>query len=105
MNPNTAQSLDPKLKEAYDRVMGTQVNFQAQPKPATPPQSSKVGPSPSSSPAPTATEPEMVSINTTAPIAKPAPAKGKISPIIFVVLGVGFFLFYTVLWLKVFKIF
>ncbi len=116
MNPNLAQNLDPKLKETYDRIMGTQVNVQSpQPVQQTHVPVEGVGPvsSPTPTPASTVAEPaskeekiEMVSINTssTAPAAKPSSSK-KTSPVIFVVLGVGFFLLYTVVWLKVFKIF
>jgi len=123
VNPNLAQNLDPKLKETYDRIMGTQVNVQS-PRPVAPtPQPVQqihvpvegVGPvsSPTPTPASTVAEPaskeekvEMVNINTSsaAPAAKPSSSK-KTSPVIFVVLGVGFFLLYTVVWLKVFKIF
>lgn len=117
MDPKLAQNLDPKLQETYNRIMGTPVNIQSPPPPThepiqpqhvpveqvVVPQAPPVEQIPS--PTPTTAEPEMVSINATAPIAKPAAAKGKISPIIFVVLGVGFFLFYTVVWLKIFNIF
>lgn len=132
MNPNTAQTLDPKLKEVYDRVMGADVGARLQGEAAdkggtsthaqpensvsqhVPVEGIPVQNTPTPQPAPAqqpsvsttpATEPQMVSINTSAaPAAKPASSK-KISPVIFVVAGVGFFLLYTVVWLKVFKIF
>lgn len=115
MNPNLAQNLDPKLKETYDRIMGTRVNVQS-PKPVAPaPQPSPqehvpvegVAPVSTSAPAAKEEKPEMVNINTSssspAPAAKTASSK-KMSPIIFVVAGVGFFLVYTVVWLKIFGI-
>lgn len=116
MDPKLAQNLDPKLKETYDRIMGTPVNIQSAPLPTHEPIQQEhvpieqvVVPQPppaEQTPSPAvSTEPEMVNINATAEVAKPAAAKGKISPVIFVVLGVGFFLFYTVVWLKIFKIF
>lgn len=112
MNPNAQQqNLDPKLKEAYDRVMGSQFNpqpsapsapsSQPQPQPqqkveqrATPPSS---GPQPiiNINPAQTGTKPQQVE-----------KVKGKgISPIVFIALGLLFFGGYTFIWLKVFKIF
>lgn len=119
MNPAAAQNLDPKLKETYDRIMGTQAapaqppsqkpsDAPTQPQEHVPieqvvvPQVSPVEQVPSPV---TSAEPEMVNINATAEVAKPAAVKGKISPVIFIVLGVGFFLFYTVVWLKIFNIF
>lgn len=117
MNPNTAQSLDPKLKEVYDRVMGAPVSPQSSANSASehvpvegmPVQKAVNYQSPHAEQPPIAqspaTEPQMVSINTSAaPTAKPASSK-KISPIIFVAAGVGFFLAYTFVWLKVFKVF
>lgn len=115
MDPKLAQNLDPELKKTYDRIMGTPVNVQSPAPTHEPIQQEHVPieqvvvppappveqtPSPVSSP-----EPEMVNINATAEVAKPATTKGKISPVIFIVLGVGFFLFYTVVWLKIFNIF
>lgn len=128
MNPNLAQNLDPKLKEAYDRVMGTEVGgtdrvrLQASQtgeldKGGLPAQPSNA----SASSAPTAsqsaqpiTEAPFVSPQTIKPsesfysqtVLKPAPAKSdrKISPIIFVAVGIAFFLLYTFIWLKVFSV-
>lgn len=117
MNPTTAQSLDPKLKEVYDRVMGAPVSPQSPENSVpqhVPVEGIPIQNTPAPQPAPLqepsvqatpASEPQMVSINTSAaPAAKPESSK-KISPIIFVAAGVGFFLAYTFIWLKVFKIF
>lgn len=120
MNPNLAQSLDPKLKETYDRIMGTQLpkapasptpqaNTPGQTVPNTQPQPEPQPQTPTPTPAPAPTEElkaGMVNINASIPQEKPAAIpKKKISPVIFVVIGVGFFLIYTVVWLKVFKVF
>ncbi|HZQ29692.1 MAG TPA: hypothetical protein VFA93_01270 [Patescibacteria group bacterium] len=111
MNPSQ-QNLDPKLKEAYDRVMGTQIPqpggtgspspvAQAQPQPQ--PQKAEEHPAPASSgPQP------IININSNQPGAKPQQvqkAKGKgISPVVLITLGLLFFGGYTFIWLKVFKI-
>lgn len=114
MNP-TAQTLDPKLKETYDRVMGTQLPPQPDQKPQPAPQPAQevhlpvenIPPAPTPTPPPVAAEPEMVNINATVPqhVAPAAVSKKKFSPIIFVVAGAGFLLIYTFIWLKVFKLF
>lgn len=124
MNPNLAQNLDPKLKETYDRIMGTELsktasspasvsgqareNLSSSPQPTHVPIEQVVVPqTPSKTPpAPDETKVEMVSINASSatPAAKPSSLR-KISPIIFVVAGVGFFIAYTVVWLKIFNIF
>lgn len=116
MNPNLAQNLDPKLKETYDRVMGTQLNpqpaqkTQPAPKPAQPVQEVHLP----QTPPPTAPEPtlqkepevEMVNINGTVSVAKPAAvSKKKSSLVVFIAAGIGFLLLYTIIWFKVFKIF
>lgn len=114
MNPNLAQTLDPKLKETYDRVMGTEVptNVGAS-SPANEPQKHVpvehiVTPqNPVTVPAQENSEPEMININAAPNTnASSQVSKGrKISPVIFVVVGVAIFSLYTVIWLKVFKIF
>lgn len=119
MNPNLAQSLDPKLKETYDRVMGMQLN----PRPATPKSPQPVAPVPQSQtpvqPASPVSAPEhsaqddsqveMVNINTPTPQGQTnttaaSAKKSKIKPVIFVAAGVLFFAIYTVIWLKFFSI-
>lgn len=122
MNPNAAQTLDPKLKEVYDRVMGTPTSAAGAnpPQPAKPieptplshvpieqvvvPQTPEVEPTPTPSPTPIPAEPEMVNINTSIPQTQQTKSPRKLSPIIFVAVGIGFFLFYTFVWLKVFGV-
>lgn len=112
MNPNVASTLDPKLKEAYDRVMGTAVNQKPpQPKAQAQPQASSIPPTPvehaseplNSTPVTTIKPSESFYSQT---VIKPAPAKSdrKISPVIFLVVGIAFFLLYTFIWLKVFSV-
>ncbi len=114
MNPNAQQqNLDPKLKEAYDRVMGSQVNPQPasptpvqpppQPQPQTQPQKVEQHPTPAQS------DPQpIININQTQTGTKPQQVQkvkgGGISPVILIALGVLFFGGYTFIWLKVFKI-
>lgn len=107
MNPNLAQTLDPKLKEAYDRVMGAEINPQpVGPKPAQPaaPQA------PASQAEPPVQEPqaEMVDINAPSQVSEPqaqsAVKKSKIKPVIFIAAGVVFFALYTFIWLKFFSV-
>lgn len=115
MNPNLAQTLDPKLKETYDRIMGTELP-KAGSSPAVEPQThvpieqiaTPQAPTPEATPnLPEESKVEMVSINTTPSVSKTEQvSKGrKISPVIFIVVGVLFFLLYAFAWLKVFKIF
>lgn len=136
MNPNLG-TLDPKLKETYDRVMGADVGARlqgeaadkggtssqpdqkTQPAPQVQPtkevhlpveHNAAVPTPPPATPEPAPQEEsqtEMVNINATVSQAKPAAvvSKKKSSPVIFIVAGVGFFLLYTVIWLKVFKLF
>lgn len=113
MNPNLAQTLDPKLKEAYDRVMGTQLNtqkpqpLQSQPAVATPAQQTAQTPAPEQ-PKEQTPQVEMVNINTPTSqgettVAAPA-KKSKMKPVIFVIAGVLFFAIYTFIWLKFFSV-
>ena len=117
MNPNVAQTLDPKLKEAYDRVMGTAVNPQPAPQPkaevqtpsSTPPASVEHAAEPLVSTPVTTIKPSDTFLGGQSDgqtVIKPASAKSdrKISPIIFVAVGIGFFALYTVIWLKVFAV-
>lgn len=120
MDPKMPSNLDPKLKEAYERVMGTTI-----PKPSAPPTPTATpmpNPIPGSSQAlPAQPRPEMpspvppspqssetmvkVSPTPTAFVAKPQKAKsGGISPtIIFLGLFV-FFVVYSLFWLKFFNV-
>jgi len=122
MNPKTPQDLDPKLKEAYDRVMGG--NFSPTPPVSKMPEIPKT-----EAPAP-------VAVNTVIPPATPLPnplsaevimpplsvmspsptvfpqqpatsakKKFRILPIIFLIVGLAFFAVYAVVWGKVFNLF
>ncbi len=100
MNPNLAQNLDPKLKEAYDRVMGTDVRSSPEPTP-------KIEVKTTQFPTQPITEAPFVSPQTIKPsVLETVPAKSdrKISPVIFAVVGIAFFLLYTLIWLKVFSV-
>lgn len=108
MNPATAQGLDPKLKETYDRVMGTQVN--PLPSAAKPVEPSAPTPLPSAQhnePIPVSHTDTHVFVATPSASSQNFTAKksSKISPVIFIVAGLVFFAVYTVVWLKVFNIF
>ncbi len=113
MNPTVGQTstLDPKLKEAYDRVMGTAAMSAPQPAPPLSPKPVNTEPIVAEEPkiaqrAPETTNPTMVE-NQTAPSMTTAGAEKKskgISPIIFIVGGVVFFASYAVIWLKVFGV-
>ncbi len=118
MNPAQGQ-LDPKLKETYDRVMGSQFTASAMPKqpvapstsiPSSPIQQSNPVQSPTQSTQTPATAPAQVFVaspatpNGSKTIVK-NPSGKKISPVIFITLGVVFFAAYAVVWLKVFGIF
>ncbi len=126
MNPKTPQDLDPKLKEAYDRVMGGNFNpippaskIPEIPKteaPAAPLPSPAVAPPPPSIPLTNPVEPSqpelpplnVMSPSTTSSTGKQAASakkKLKISPIIFLVIGLAFFVVYAVVWGKVLKLF
>lgn len=125
MNPTTQGQLDPKLKETYDRVMGSQFTV-----PAAPPKS-PVMPSASIPPSPVQTQTPAQTVQAPLPssgqaipasapaqvfVASPATPNGskttvvknpsgkKISPVIFIILGIAFFAVYAVVWLKVFRI-
>ena len=81
MNPKAA-NLDPNLKEAYEKVMGT----------ATPQPTVSTAPQPSG--------------NTARPQAQVVTAKnrGKLSPILIAVAVILFLIIYTVIWTIVFKL-
>ena len=82
MNPKAA-NLDPNLKEAYNRVMGTAI---PQPTVSNPAQT------------PTAdTSKSQTQIVT-------AKNRGKLSPILIVLAVVLFLIIYTVIWVMIFKL-
>lgn len=118
MNQKTPADLDPKLKEAYDRVMGGNLNQSTPPPPpvppkmqtpASPPVNSAPIPTPLTNPAPTDTPPLNVMSPTTASSTGDqvisTKKKSRISPLIFLIVGVVFFIIYAVVWGKVFKLF
>lgn len=82
MNPKTAD-LDPKQKEAYERVMG----HTAAPQPTV-----SVAPQPSVS----AAKPQTQVVT--------AKKKGGVSMILIVFAAVLFFIIYTVIWTMIFKL-
>ena len=121
MNPKTPQDLDPKLKEAYDRVMGANVDTGSvpvqgpqivpPPSPAVPPLTASApidqtpfnrtvgaSPPPINVSAPTYTVPNLQP-------AQPVKKKSKVSPVIFLVIGLAFFAVYAVVWAKIFGLF
>ncbi len=127
MNPKQPADLDPKLKETYERVMGTGATPPA-PTPQRPVQTTVVDqPSPASpiqppTAQPTKSEPEMVQSPQTpksnqsfktpeAPLAnvmvKGPSVKGKKSlmPVLLIIGGIIFFVSYAVIWAKLFGIF
>lgn len=119
-------NLDPKLKEAYERVMGTNVTPSALPVQPTPA-------APAPAPAPMITTPKVVSPPPPPPEVTPAskmepitvgptaiPSSGvgyvaptvegaaantqKISPVIFAVAAFVFFIVYSLFWIKFFNL-
>ncbi|HKC14558.1 MAG TPA: hypothetical protein VKC89_01160 [Patescibacteria group bacterium] len=116
MNPNQ-QTLDPKLKETYDRVMGTQMpNAASSPATASIPQPSAsvqspapVQPQTQTAEHPAAPPAQVFVATPAAPTGKTVVVKNsngkKLSPVVLIVVGLAFFVVYTVVWLKVFAIF
>jgi hypothetical protein len=134
MNPKNINDLDPKLKETYERVMGTsfaQTPTQAAPQPQQPLQTvveptqpplaaqmAQPVETPISAPE-MVPSPQMTPVNPafTQTVTPPpnvmvgdatAPAKKKnafLMPVLFVVGGVIFFVAYAVIWAKVFGLF
>lgn len=103
---NKASALDPKLKETYDRIMGTAVNPSAPPSAmaqpavaAAPPQAAAQTIRPAFAPA----QPSQP----LQPLARVSPEKqttGKMLPIVFVVVAVIFFIAYAIFWVKLFNV-
>jgi len=120
-NPKTPQDLDPKLKEAYDRVMGgnyspsTPTTPNPIPKLETVPVPVTTSPpsTPLTNPMPINVPPSMPPLSAMSPSTAPlneqpiasAKKKSKLSPIIFLVIGLAFFAIYAVVWGKIFKLF
>lgn len=102
MDPKRLNHLDPKLKEVYERVMGTTVaapSAQAQPVPAP---SAKHSASTSAAPSQPAVMPQVTNhVMATPPMMK----KNGLSPMIIIgILVVVFFAIYTVVWMWFFKL-
>lgn len=117
MDPKAAQTLDPKLKEAYDRVMGATIpKTPSQQMPSvdmpTPQKETENPAEPMHPPAPAATPTQPVPAAPTHTIPHPssgfvAPHEEKKSPVsgtLLIVAGVVFLLVYTLFWLKWFGI-
>lgn len=119
MDPKNPTDLDPKLKETYERVMGTVIpNPPAQTPsdgaqaPQSKPTSEPIAPNlaAQTNPAPI----ESVPSETFQPTFVPPPAvsaqtqvfsttkKSKISPFILVLGAIAFFIIYLIIWVKVF---
>lgn len=118
MNPKTPADLDPKLKEAYDRVMGGNFAPSAPTAPPNPAPKIEPVPAPPTNPQPLPPLTNPVSVNmpplnvmspssaaSTEPPAANTKKKLKISPMIFLVAGLAFFAIYAVVWGKIFKLF
>lgn len=91
MNPKNLTQLDPKLREAYERVMGTSAPTQAQTSTTliTPPNSAPV-----------------VSTPTPEPQSQVVASKKRegISPILIAIAVILFFTVYSIIWIKVFNL-
>lgn len=119
MNQKTPQDLDPKLKEAYERVMGG--NFTPSsptqtltPKTETVP-TQTASTMPASNPLPNPAfaanplpPPDVMSPSSTPQKEEPlatAKKKSKLTPLIFLVVGIVFFVIYALVWGKLFKLY
>lgn len=87
MNPGNLSHLDPKLKEAYERVMGTPI--------------SSFAPTASSSPA---YEKSQSSFQPSSQMVVGGKTKGKLSPILIMIALILFFAVYTIMWIIVFDL-
>lgn len=127
MNPQSANNLDPKLKETYDKVMGTSTQpaapapQSAAPAAPAPDQNTQAAPPPADAAqnaAPTIPQAPYTADNLSfqAAIQQPAtnqvPLGNVVAPkqpssllrILYIVGGVVFFVVYTFVWLKIFNI-
>jgi hypothetical protein len=122
MNPKSVNDLDPKLKETYERIMGT--NFASTPlqNPTTAPtqnqpimQTQPVTPqnqetqSPNTQPPNDAfsktPEPPVSLFTQNGPVSAPQKKKLNVLPILIVFGGIIFFVVYIIVWGKVFGLF
>ncbi|MCL5438992.1 MAG: hypothetical protein M1268_03310 [Patescibacteria group bacterium] len=119
MDPKNPSQLDPKLKEAYDRVMGTNISPSSpasQPSMSTPqsPISEPAAPqvfTPTTSPRPqtvsASSQPQTTMVNSPSSsfVAKPGKAKsGGFSPVLIIFGLLVFFAVYALFWVKFFGI-
>lgn len=106
MNPS-AQTMDPNLKETYDKVMATQLPGQpsSQPKVIEPtPSASPVQPETKEQSKPATAQTSQVFVaSPTTPTGVKKTGKG-VSPVALGVAALAFFAIYAVVWLKVFGI-
>lgn len=107
MNPS-AQTMDPTLKETYDKVMATELprELSSQPKiieptPSAPPIRPEII---QSSPKPATAQTSQVFVaSPTTPTGVKKQGKG-LSPVILGIVAFAFFAIYAVVWLKIFGI-
>lgn len=113
MDPKKPADLDPKLKEIYDRVMGTNVPQQASSLPQPPPVVSNEPPTPppiDATGAVTSIHPEeikqeVVKIDSPSQENKTTKQnKSQVLPVFFVIGGIIFFIFYAIFWFKYFNV-
>lgn len=95
--------MDPKLKEAYDRVMATAVPPPSQPIPPQP-QTPPPPVTPIHATMPIATHPQAASATIVGAMPKKRAKGVNIFPILFAVGGIVFFVVYTIFWLKFFNL-
>jgi len=89
MDPQKLAQLDPKIREQYERVMGTAIP-QASAQPAQP-----LG----------TTTPPQPQTNFAAPPVMPMKKKGSsIMPVLFAIVGIIFLIIYTLFWTKIFNV-
>ncbi|MDO8620698.1 MAG: hypothetical protein Q7R31_00215 [Candidatus Levybacteria bacterium] len=96
--------LDPKLKEVYERVMGTSVASSPQASPVPP---KLVMPTPVASiPQPESPKPQMPQVPTAPQIQTQAISvkpHGHISPMVWILGGFTFVIIYALAWVKIFN--
>lgn len=96
MNPKVSQ-LDPKLQEAYNRVMGTAINPQAaQPTQTQAPQTA--------APASVNNQAFRNPVLTAQKAEGKTKRKSKLSPTLIVLVFVVFFLVYAAIWIRMFNL-
>lgn len=125
MDPSTLSNLDPKLKETYEKVMGT--NTATQPKTSDQPDtasspnqnpqlndnglSAPITQPPVEDPAQSSETPQSVTINQPLPnpassdiISKPQSGHGGLIKIFYVLGATVFFVIYIFFWMKIFNL-